>query len=184
MDKLFRKKGGWKEITQKVFTQEGLINDSAKIKPEDIAKIQQWSHITVDCPYCLLHDSMNKFATFTQGTKKYPKKLGIMMTCPECGQSMRQKTLRKVTDMTVEEFAWWFWENVFLYRMMNKVRADVFFNHIKENWGYKDKEKFWDIYKWYKYTDDRHNARKNYEDFMEYKNEQTTKIEEFENEHE
>lgn len=173
------------KVTQKIFIKNGLIDDLSSIKPDDLSKIQQWSHIIVDCPYCLLHDSMDKFASFIQGTKRYPKKLGIMMECPECNQQLRLKTLRRVTDMTVEEFAWWFWENVFCYGMMNKVKTDTFFARIKENWGYKDKEIFWDIYQWYKLTDDRKNARKNYEDFMEYKgNEQPTKMEDYEDERE
>jgi uncharacterized protein with PIN domain len=172
-----------KNMTQKIFIKNGLIDDPSLISPDDQSKLGQWKNIHVDCPYCLLNDTLDKFATFIHGTKKHPKKLGIMMECPECNQQMRLKTLRKVTDMTVDEFAWWFWENVFCYGMMNKVKTDVFFERIKTTWGHKDKEIFWDIYQWYKLTDDRKNARKNYEDFMDYKgDEQTTKMEDFGNE--
>ena len=170
-------------IKQKIFIKNGLIDNPSLISPDDQSKLGQWKNIYVDCPYCLLNDTLDKFATYTQGPKKHPKKLGIMMGCPECGKQMRLKTLRRVTDMSVEEFAWWFWENVFCYGMMGKVKTDTFFERIKTMWGHKDKEIFWDIYQWYKLTDDRKNARKNYEDFMEYKgSEQITKMEDFGNE--
>lgn len=155
-------------MTQKVFTKGGLIDDPSKVSPDDLSELQRWSHVPVDCPYCLLHDTMDKFATFVQGGKKYPEKLSyVSMKCPECGQGLRQKTLKKVTYMTVDEFAWWFWENVFCWRMMEKVNADVFFNRIKE-WNFEDKQDFWDIYRWYKNATDKHAVRQDYNDYLDY----------------
>ena len=155
-------------MTQKVWTKEGLVDNSSEISPDDLRTLQSWKSIHVDCPYCLLRDSMDKFATFTKGTKKYPKKLSLVkMECPECGQGMMWKTLRKCTLMTVDEFAWWFWENVFCYKMMERVKTEAFFSRIKE-WAYEDRQIFWNVYKWYKNADDKKSVRKDYEDYLDY----------------
>jgi len=76
-------------------------------------------------------------------------------------------TLIKITEMSVEEFAYWFWENVFLYRMMERVDGDNFFGRIKL-WRYEDRNIFWNVYHEFKDTGDRGNVAKDRENYEAY----------------
>lgn len=155
-------------MIQKVWAEGGIIDNPSEISPDDLRTLQSWKSIYVDCPYCLLRSSMDRFATFVCGTKKYPKKLSLRLCrCPECGQGMRISTLHKITNMTVDEFAWWFWENVFCNRMMERVKTEAFFSRIKK-WSYEDRQVFWNVYKWYKNAEDKYSVRKDYEDYLYY----------------
>ena len=137
-------------MSQKIWVKGELVDDTRGMTADDLIEIKRWERVQADCPYCLLRTTMDRFATFTQGTKKYPHKLSRKtMRCPECGEGMRMKTLLKITNMSVEDFAYWFWDNVFNYRMMERVDGDNFFGRIRR-WRYEDRNVFWAIYKEFK----------------------------------
>ena len=159
-------------MSQKVWMNGELVDNPYGLSSGDLSELQRWKRIEVDCPYCLLRTSLDRFAKYTRGTKKYPEKLSrSMMRCPECGEGMQLKTLMKVTNMSVEDFAYWFWDNVFCYGMMQRVKGDSFFSRIKL-WAYDDRNVFWAIYKQYKNSPDRGHVRENVEkeddDYAEY----------------
>ena len=155
-------------MSQKIWLKDGSLGEESDMKPEDIAELQRWKRLTVDCPYCLLRMTLDRFATFVQGTKKYPEKLSRKtMECPGCHQRMRLKTLRTCTNQTVKEFAEWFWENVFLYRMMERVDGDNFFARVKL-WRWEDRNIFWAVYHKYKDAGDPRNVQREEDDYADY----------------
>jgi len=156
-------------MSQKVWVGGELTDNPFKLRPNDLRTLKIWRRKEVDCPYCLFRGSLDKFATYITGTMKYPKKLSTrMFQCPDCYQKMQQTTLFKVTDMEVEEFAYWFWDNVFNWKMMERVDADKFFDRVKM-WHYDDRQVFWAIYHEYKNATDRSQITKDREDFEDYK---------------
>jgi len=131
---------------QAVFKNGELRPNPLGLSPDDLRVLGVWASKEVDCPYCLWRGPMDRFATYTKGTKSHPNKLSKgMMECPACHQRMRKNTLLKITDMSVEDFAWWFWENVFIFKMMKRVDADNFFARVKL-WPYEERNKFWEVY--------------------------------------
>lgn len=151
-------------LSQKIWVNGELVDDTRDMTIDDLKELKRWEKIQVDCPYCLLRTSMDRFATFIQGTKKYPNKLSRKkMRCPECGEGVLITTLLKITNMSVEDFAYWFWENVFLYRMMERVKGDNFFGRIKL-WRWEDRNVFWAIYKEFKNSPDRTGVRQRKEE--------------------
>ena len=156
-------------MSQKVFKVDGSLGEESDMKPEDIAELQRWKRVTMDCPYCLLRITLDRFATFISGTKKHPRKLSRKtMKCPGCNQGMRIDTLKRCTNQTVEEFANWFWENVFLYRMMERVDGDNFFARVKL-WRWEDRNIFWAVYHKYKSAKDPKHVEEDEESYAEYK---------------
>lgn len=155
-------------MSQKVFKTDGSLGEESDITRKDLAVLQRWTRMTVDCPFCLLRGQLNTFATFTQGTKKHPKKLSqTMMVCPECRQKMRWKTLIRCTTQTVEEFAFWFWENAFLYRGMERTSGDSFFARVKR-WRWEDRQIFWDVYRQFKSLKDPRDIQRDRDDYADY----------------
>ena len=160
-------------MAQKVWIDGELVDNPFELTAADLRILQVWRRKEGDCPYCLIRLPFNRFATYLRGTKKHPKKLSTgMMECPACHQRFRLSTLIKITDMEVEDFAWWFWENVFLYGMMERVTGDNFFARIKL-WRWEDKNVFWAVYHDYKNATDKGSVRQQRDEdeeaFAEYK---------------
>lgn len=155
-------------MAQKVWMDGELVDNPFELSADDLRVLQIWKRKEGDCPYCLARLSFNRFATYLRGSKKHPKKLSKkMMECPACHQRFRLSTLIKITEMEVEEFAYWFWENVFLFRLMERVDGDNFFARIKL-WRYEDRQTFWNVYHEYKDTTDRRQVQRDRENYEEY----------------
>jgi len=156
-------------MAQKVWIDGELVDNPFELSGDDLRTLQIWKRKQGDCPYCLIRLPFDRFATYVRGTKTHSKKLSEKMAkCPACHQGFRLSTLIKITDMSVEDFSWWFWENVFLYRMMERVDGDNFFARIKL-WRYEDRQIFWDVWREFKSTGDRTGVAKdrdNYEAYM------------------
>lgn len=157
-------------MTQAVFNKKGkIIENPLGLDPSDMKELSRWSYIDAQCPYCLYTGKLNDFATFNQGTKTYPNKLSRRMAdCPDCENSMRIKTLMRATNQSVEEFAYWFWESVFLYKMMERVNGDKFFGRVKK-WHYDDRQVFWNIYKEFKMAGSKETVAENRRAWEDYK---------------
>lgn len=155
-------------VTQKVWVDGELVDNPSGLTANELRTLQIWRRKEGDCPYCLVRLPFDRFATFLSGTKAHPKRLSTkMMECPACHQRFRMSTLIKITDMSVEEFAYWFWENVFLYRMMERVDGDNFFARIKL-WRYEDRNAFWNVYHEFKDTGDRGHVARDREEYLAY----------------
>jgi len=138
-------------MSQTVFDRDGeAVENPLGLSPEDLKTVSEWSRIEAHCPYCLYMGKLDEFMVFTQGSKKYPNKLSRKtMECPDCHQRMRLKTLMEKTNMNVEDFAYWFWEGMFLYKMGERVSMNKFFARVKK-WCYDDKRVFWAVYREFK----------------------------------
>jgi len=155
-------------MSQKMWVNGKLVDNPYGMNLEDVATLERWKRVTVDCPFCLYRGRLSDFATFKKGTKKYPRKLSrATMECPECYQRMRLNTLLKTSKMDAEEFAWWFWENVFLYDMMKRVDGDKFFARVKK-WRWEDRQVFWQVYRMWKDAPDRSKVLEDKEAMEEY----------------
>lgn len=155
-------------MSQKVWIEGELVDNPFNMTRKDLAVLQVWRRKEGDCPYCLRRLPFDRFATYLPGTKKHPKRLSKkMMECPECHQRFRIATLIKITDMSVEDFSYWFWDNVFLYRMMERVSGDSFFGRIKL-WRYEDRQMFWNVYHEYKDGGDRVQTSRDRENYERY----------------
>ncbi len=152
------------DVKQTRWIDGKIADDIPNMTVDDYAELKRWERLRVDCPYCLLRSRLNKFAKFIYGTKKYPVKLSRkMMECPECKEGMRWTTLKKITEMSVTDFSWWFWENVFLNRMMERISGDNFFARIKL-WRYEDRNEFWAVYNEFKNAPDKTDLREQLKD--------------------
>ena len=156
-------------IRQSMFNKGIIVKNPSGLNPRDMETLEKWKKKEVDCPYCLYRSTLDQFAVLVAGSKRYPNKLSESSAhCPACHENMRIKTLIKITDMSVEDFSWWFWSNIFLYRMMERVDADNFFARVKL-WPVEARNKFWEVYHLFKQSDDKSRTYEDYLNYLAYK---------------
>ena len=133
---------------QIVFDENGeLVPNPENLLRVDLSKLVKWRRTEVDCPWCLLRAPLSLFATYIKASRKGMKKLSYKkVECPECHQRMTMKTLMRATNMTVREYAIWFWTSIYQWRAYEKVKWTSLTARIKM-WPYADSQTFWDIWR-------------------------------------
>lgn len=136
---------------QTAFTREGLSMLDEGLTREDRILQVQLKSVKVLCPYCLQYGTLWDFHT---RRKKKQGKHFISLSrckCPYCFQGFMKKTLLKVAVMPMEEFADWFWGQMFAgWGFGDKVVFPVFKQRLKDHYDYETRQIFWDIYWEYK----------------------------------
>lgn len=137
--------------TSTAFTENGLGILPPGLTREDQILRMQMERKKVLCPYCLYYGTLWEFHTRLKN-KRGKHFISISRCkCPDCYQGFTKKTLLKIADMSMEEFADWFWKSMFEgWGFGDKVYFDVFMKRLKNHFRYETKQIFWDIYWEYK----------------------------------
>jgi len=139
-------------LSQTIFKDGEIYENPLNISPKDMELLGRWNRIKVDCPWCLRNGSLTDFKMLIQGPirkNKVMKKVSQnRVQCPECFVVMNFKTFMKTQEMSVKEYAIWFWDNVFAWggwRRISDAARDRYFNRIKR-WWYEDRNIYWSVY--------------------------------------
>ena len=140
-------------VRQTVFMDGRLDENVLGLKPTELKVLNAWAAVDARCPWCLRPGRLRDFAkvlldrSFSRGR----------VVCPGCGCEMAVRTVVQVANMSAEEYAFYLWENVFLWRNYEKVR----WNDLKDRmygWPRVARDTFWDVYHFFKMFDDRSEA--------------------------
>lgn len=152
------------------FTAEGLDLVSEGLTPEDLVLKGTLVATKVLCPYCLHYGTLWDFSVILK--HKQGKHLISLAkcACPDCSQGYLKKTLLKTAEMTMEEYAMWFWGSVFgKWGIHDKVSWDKLKSRLRAHFSYEDSQAFWNIYWEFKDAPDKDQVMKDREAFDEYK---------------
>ena len=159
-------------MSQTAFSKEGLKPYTAGLTREDLTLKTAWEKVKVLCPYCLHYGTLWDFSTrLKQKRAKHYVSMSKCM-CPDCGQGYMKRTLLKICKMTMDEYAFWFWDNMFgPWSLGDKVSWDKHRNRLRGHFDYETRQIFWDVYWEFKDAPDKEQVGKDREDFEEYKKE-------------
>jgi len=136
---------------QTAFTKKGLGELETGLTREDLILKREMKAQKVLCPYCLQYGTLWDFHTRLKNKRG---KHFISMSrckCPYCFQGFTKKTLLKIAVMPMEEFADWFWGQMFEgWGFGDKVAFPIFKKRLKDHYDYATRQIFWDIYWEYK----------------------------------
>jgi len=165
------KQGGASMLSRQTeFTFEGLDLAPEGLTSEDLVLKKTLEATKVLCPYCLHYGTLWDFSVMLK--RKQGRHLISLAKCecPNCGQGYLKKTLLKTAEMTMEEYAEWFWgANFSEWGIHDKVSWDKLKQRLKAHFSYENRQMFWDIYWEFKDAGDRDQAREDREAFEEYK---------------
>lgn len=157
---------------QMEFTSEGLDLVLEGLTPEDLVLKKTLVATRVLCPYCLFWGTLWDFSVILKNKQGKHLISLAKCACPDCGQGYLKKTLLKVAEMTMEEFAMWFWGSVFgKWGIHDKVSWDKLKSRLRAHFSYDDSQAFWAIYWIFKDAKDKDQVMKDREAFDEYKSE-------------
>lgn len=132
---------------QAKFTPEGLGVAEGGLTREDLILKATLQRRNVICPRCLYYGTLWEFS------KRLKRKRGkhfistSRVLCPFCSEGFTKATILKVADMSMEEFAYYFWGGVFEpWGVGDKISWDKFMSRLKAHYSYENKQIFWDIY--------------------------------------
>jgi len=157
---------------QTKFTTEGLHVTKADdgLTREDLTLKTAWQRKKVICPRCLYYGTLWEFS------KRLKQKRGKHLVstsrflCPYCSEGFTKKTIENVADMTMEEFAEYFWGGVFQpWGLGDKISWDKFMSRFKAHYAYENRQVFWDIYWEHKNAGGTKQLQQDDEDFKAYR---------------
>lgn len=162
---------------QTAFTQEGLTPLPDGFTREDLVLMEKLKLVKALCPYCLYYGDLWEFTTFLKQKRGKHMISPSKCRCPDCMVGYMKKTLLKVDNMFMEEFAYWFWGSMFGERggddrkwsSGDKVSWDKFMRRLKGHFSREDKEIFWDVYWEFKDAKDTGQTMEDREAFEDYK---------------
>lgn len=140
-------------MRQMILGENGTI-DTMGLPRRDYKTLQKWKRIDIICPYCLHYGNLAQFSTFKRG-KRTKGRLAKTTRCPDCGISMKMKTLIKISKMEMEEYAYWFWENVFIWGAYERVSWEKLKERLK-HFKYESRQVFWTVY--HEFKEHKHEA--------------------------
>jgi len=155
---------------QMKFTSEGIDLVPEGLALEDLVLKKTLEATKVLCPYCLNFGTLWDFSVMLK--RKQGKHLISLAKCecPDCRQGYLKKTLLRIAEMTMEEYAEWFWgANFTKFGIHDKVNWDKLTNRLKAHFSYEDRQMFWEIYHEFKDAGGRDQAREDEEAFEDYK---------------
>ncbi len=133
--------------SQTVFTGKGLSKLKTGLTREDWVLQAQMKTVKVLCPYCLHYGTLWDFHTRLKNKRGKHFISTSKCKCPYCYQGFMKKTLLKIAVMPMEEFADWFWGQMFEgWGFGDKVDFPVFKQRLKDHYDYATRQIFWDIY--------------------------------------
>lgn len=157
---------------QTEFTSEGLNLAPEGLTPEDLVLKRTLVATKVLCPYCLHYGTLWDFSVLLKNKQEKHLISLAKCACPDCGQGYLKKTLLKVAEMTMEEYAGWFWgANFGKWGIHDKVSWDKLKSRLRAHFSYDDSQTFWAIYWEFKDAKDKDQVMKDREAFDEYKSE-------------
>ena len=164
------KRGGASASSRQTeFTFEGIDLAPEGLTPEDLVLRKTLEATKVLCPYCMHYGTLWDFSVMLK--RKQGRHLISLAKCecPNCGQGYLKKTLLKTAEMTMEEYAEWFWgANFGEWGIHDKVSWEKLKQRLKAHFSYENRQMFWDVYWEFKDTGDSQ-AREDREAFEEYK---------------
>lgn len=102
------------EVTTEV---DGKSAQELKREAELQKELEALSRMRAVCPWCLYVGTFDKFAELNEKTMSLYK----LYRCPDCGQRMKEKTLRYVDELGAEDWCEWFWDQIFSYKQYERV---------------------------------------------------------------
>ena len=167
------------QTRQTKFAFGGLDLVPEGVTREDVVFRKTLEATKVLCPYCLYYGTLWDFQTLLKEKKGAPIISQVRCRCPDCYQGYMKKTLLRISEMTMEEYANWFWGSTFSkdkdgtqdkkWGIHDKVSWDKLKARLKAHFSYKDSQIFWKIYWEYKDAGSRSQAREDEEAFEDYK---------------
>ena len=157
---------------QTKFTVEGLhvTETDDGLTREDMTIKTAWQRKKVICPRCLYYGTQWEFS------KRLKVKRGkhfistSRLLCPDCSEGFTKKTIENIADMSMEEFAYYFWGAVFEpWGVGDKISWDTFMKRLKAHYSYDNKQIFWDIYWEHKDAGGTKQLSQDEEDFKAYR---------------
>ena len=135
----------------------------------DAKTLINWKKIIAICPYCLFKAPLDRFVVRYATRRKGTNISQSRVECPSCLNGMFKKTVLKTADMSMEEYAYWFWGNIFSkWGIYDKVDWDNLKERLKMH-SKDNQEIFWEVYHKYKDSGDREEITKDWEDYQYYK---------------
>ena len=127
------------------------LREEYRLSRKDITVLASWKREKVICYHCLYVGRLYDFKTFN---KKGKNKLSRYAECPECGNRAKIATLRRVSSMSMVDFAHRFWEDFYLWRGWMKKTIPRVKKHLK-HFTYENRQIFWDVWREWKETKER-----------------------------
>lgn len=155
---------------QTTFTKKGLGVLPGGLTREDQVLRVRMEAKKIICPYCLHYGTLWEFHTRLKN-KRGKHFISISKCqCPYCNHGFMKKTLLKIADMSMEEFAEWFWSQMFAgWGFGDKVVFDEFMKRLKKHYSYENRQVFWDIYWEYKGAGSPSQVEEDRGDYEDYK---------------
>jgi len=130
----------------------------------DTKILVEWKKETVICPYCLFKDTLNKFHTKYEKKRKGRNISLTKVKCPCCGNVMNIKTPRKIAELSMKDYAYWFWSRIFTkFNIHDRVDWDNQKARLKMHTR-EQQEIFWEVYWLYKNANNKTWVTRDYED--------------------
>jgi len=136
---------------QTKFTSEGLGLTPEGLTRKDVVLRKTLEATKVLCPYCLHYGTLWDFKVLLKERKGHPVISQAKCQCPDCYQGYMKKTLLKISEMSMEEYADWFWGGVFTsgskeWGIYDKISWDKLKPRLKNHFDYETRQVFWDVY--------------------------------------
>ncbi|MCW4049151.1 MAG: hypothetical protein NWE89_05375 [Candidatus Bathyarchaeota archaeon] len=136
-----------KHPRQTKFTFEGLGLTPEGVTRKDVMFRKTMEATKVLCPYCLHYGTLWDFKTMLKEKKGNSVISQARCRCPDCGQGYMKRTLLRISEMTMGEYANWFWGATFAkWGIYDQVSWDKLKQRLKAHFIYETRQIFWDVY--------------------------------------
>ena len=159
---------------QTVFTKKGQLDippdEDSNLTAEDRVLMVKLKRKKVICPYCLYYGSLWEFTTRLKHKRGKHFISTSKCRCPDCDQSYMKRTLLRIADMSMEEYANWFWGAIFSqWGIYDQVSWDKMKWRMEGHYDYEVRQEFWEIYWEFKDASDGGKARADKDAYEDYK---------------
>lgn len=157
-------------MSQSVFFKGEVVKNDLNVSLEDLKLLGQWKRRRVMCPWCLWEGPLSDFSLLIQGKRGLQAVSRKRVYCPDCYVTMNMKSFMRTQDMSVRDYAVWFWDAVFAWggwRRISQAARDRYFLRVKL-WDYRDRDEFWGVYRMFKGGQTRDDVEADDEDFRDY----------------
>lgn len=146
--------------------QVGFKGEEIHVIRTDASILEKWKKETVICPYCLYKDSLDKFHTKYEKKRKGRNISPTRVKCPCCRNVMNIRTVRKIAELSMRDYAYWFWSRIFTkWNIHDRVNWDNLKERLKMHTG-QQQEIFWEVYWLYKNAEIKEAKDQITEDYM------------------